>query len=119
MFSLFPNLLALEGFAPFLLRLTIGAVFALWAYGKLKKRASSQDTGLGVVEAIIALGLILGSYTQLAALAAAVILGARLVQKIQKKAFLTDGINYYLILFIISVTLLLTGPGFLAFDLPL
>ncbi len=119
MFSLFPSLLHLEGFAPFLLRLTIGAVFALWAYGKLKKRASTQDTGLGVVEALVALGLILGSYTQLAALVAAVILGARLVQKIQQKAFLTDGVNYYLILFVISVTLLFTGPGLFAFDLPL
>ena len=119
MLSIFPSLLALEGFAPLLLRLTVGAVFALWAYGKLKKRASSQDTVLGCVEGLVALGLILGVYTQLAALIAAVILGARLVQKVQQKAFLTDGVNYYLILFIISVTLLLTGPGFLAFDLPL
>ncbi|MDQ5893084.1 MAG: hypothetical protein QG640_94 [Patescibacteria group bacterium] len=119
MLSIFPSLLAFEGFAPLLLRLTIGAVFALWAYGKLKKRISSQDISFGVVEAIIALGLILGVYTQLAALAAAIILGFRLIQKIQQKAFLTDGVNYYLILFIISLTLLLTGPGFFAFDLPL
>ena len=119
MLSIFPSLLALEGFAPLLLRLTLGAVFALWACGKLKKRTSSQDTVLGVVEGVIALGLILGTYTQLAALVAAVILGARLVQKVQQKAFLTDGINYYLILFIISITLLFTGPGLFAFDLPL
>ncbi|MEK7463722.1 MAG: hypothetical protein AAB610_01210 [Patescibacteria group bacterium] len=119
MLSIFPSLLAFEGFAPLLLRLTVGAVFALWAYGKLKKRTNSQDIGLGVIEALIALGLVLGTLTQIAALVAAIVLGIRLVQKIQQKAFLTDGINYYLILFIISITLLLTGPGFLAFDLPL
>jgi uncharacterized membrane protein YphA (DoxX/SURF4 family) len=119
MFSLFPSLFALDGFAPLLLRLTVGAVFALWAYGKLKKRINSQDTILGSVEAFIAIGIILGAYTQLAALAATIILGVRLIQKIRQKAFLTDGVNYYFILFIISITLLLTGPGFFAFDLPL
>lgn len=119
MLSIFPSLFALEGFAPLLLRLTIGAVFALWAYGKLKKRTDAQNTGLGIVEALVAISLIIGLLTQLSALVAAIILGVRLVQKIQKKAFLTDGVNYYLILFIISITLLLTGPGFFAFDLPL
>ena len=119
MLSIFPSLLALEGFAPLLLRLTVGAVFALWAYGKLKKRTDSQDVAYGVFEALIGLCLIIGFYTQLAALASAIILGVRLCLKVQQKAFLTDGVNYYLILFIISITLLFTGPGFLAFDLPL
>ncbi len=119
MLSLFPSLLALEGFAPLLLRLTLGAVFIAWAYRDFKASPSTRDKVWIVVYDIIAISLIIGLYTQLSALASAIILGSRLFKKIREKAFLTDGVNYYLILFIISLSLLLTGPGFIAFDLPL
>jgi uncharacterized membrane protein YphA (DoxX/SURF4 family) len=119
MLSIFPSLLAFEGFAPLILRLTIGAVFGMWAYGKLKKRENSQDTILGIFEGSIAICFVIGFLTQLAALTSIIVLGSRLVQKVQQKAFLTDGVNYYLILLAISLALLLTGPGFIAFDLSL
>lgn len=119
MFSLFPYLLTFEGFAPFLLRLTLGAVFIFWGYGKLKKRENTNSAILGIVEALSGVLLVIGLYTQLATLVCAVILLMRLIGKIKQKSFLTDGVNYYLILFVISVVLLLTGSGFIAFDLPL
>jgi|SRR3990167_3687342 len=119
MFSLFPNLLAFEGFAPLFLRLTLGAVFILWGYRKLKSRENRNAIMTGSAEALIGVLLIIGLLTQLAALIAIIILAIRLIEKIKGKAFLTDGINYYLILFIISLTLLITGPGFISFDLPL
>ena len=119
MLSIFPSLLAFEGFAPLLLRLVLGAIFIFWAYGKLKKRDGSKEIALGGLEAIIGISLVLGFLTQISALIAAIIFLIRIVQKIGSKAFLTDGINYYFILFIISVCLLFTGAGFIAFDLPL
>lgn len=114
MFSIFPPLLYLSGFAPLFLRLTLGSVFVLWAYKRFK-----TDKIKSIPEGLIGICLILGLATQLAALIAAIILGIRLVKKIKEKAFLTDGVNYYLILFIISISLIFTGAGFIAFDLPL
>ncbi len=119
MLSLFPYLLIYQGFAPLLLRLTLGAIFIFWAYGKLKKRTDIKEILQGLVKAIIGILLVIGLYTQLAALVSVIFLAICLLQKIQKRVFLSDGVNYYLILFIISITLLLTGPGFIAFDLPL
>jgi len=52
----------------------------------------------GAVEIIIALFLIIGLFTQLAALLNAVILVIKLAFKARNKALFTDGINYYVLL---------------------
>jgi len=114
MFSIFPPLLSYSGFAPFLLRLTLGAVLGVWAYKNFK-----TDKKLSILEGILGALLVLGLFTQLASLVTAILLGTRLFSKIRSKTFLTDGVNYYLILFIISICLIFTGAGYLAFDLPL
>ncbi len=119
MLSIFPTLLMLDGFAPLLLRLTLGIVFMLWARDKVRQKSSLKNKQIGVIEIIIGILLIIGYITQIAALAAVILLGIRLIQKIKDKAFFTDGVNYYFILFMIALSLLLTGPGFIAFDLPL
>lgn len=119
MLSIFPNLFFLEGFAPLFLRLTLGAVFILWAYGAFKKSGSYFKPLIAILEGVIGIFLVLGFLTQIAALVSAILLAVRLGHKIKQKAFFTDGINYYFILFIISVCLILTGPGFFAADLPL
>jgi hypothetical protein len=118
MLSIFPSLLMLEGLAPFFLRLTLGIILILWAKSRFKQE-SMRDKQIGGIEFIIAVFLIVGYATQLAALAALLLLGIRLVYKIKEKAFFTNGVNYYFILFIIALSLLLTGPGFFAFDLPI
>ena len=114
MFSIFPPLLTFSSIAPLLLRLTLGVVFVLWAYRKIKINKYQA-----ILEGIIGVLLVFGFITQLASLFATIILGIRLVKKIKEKAFLTDGVNYYLILFVISISLIFTGAGFLALDLPL
>jgi len=119
MLSIFPSLLSFEGFAPLLLRLTLGFIFIYWSYSKLKDRNNSKEISMGIMEILIGLLLIIGFLTQLVALISAIILAIHLIKKIKEKAFLSNGVNYYLILFIISITLLFTGPGFFAFDLPL
>ena len=119
MLSFFPSLLVLEGFAPLLLRIALGSVFVFWAYRKLRSRENTKRIIGGAIEAIIGVFLIVGFLTQLAALISAIILSIHIIAKIKKKEFLTDGVNYYLILLFISLALLLTGAGFIAFDLPL
>ena len=123
MLSIFPSLLILGGFAPPLLRLTLGTIFLFWSYKAFSQKKQgardSSTTILSILEGLAGILLILGLFTQLAALVCIIILGSRLLKKIQEKAFFTDGVNYYFILFIIAVSILLTGPGFIGLDHPL
>ena len=119
MLSIFPSLLAFEGFAPFLLRLILGSVFIFWARKTLKSQTEINQKSFAIFELIIGISLIIGLFTQLSALISLFILGYKLIKKIQSRLFLNDGINYYFILFIISICILISGSGFIAFDLPL
>ena len=118
MLSLFPTLLGYEMIAPFILRLTLGGIFILWAYRKVKHRKSSEDTLMACLELVVGVLLVIGLYTQLAAIVSSLILLNRLVYKVKTKTFFTDGVNYYFIVLVISLSLLVTGPGAFAFDLP-
>jgi uncharacterized membrane protein YphA (DoxX/SURF4 family) len=119
MYSVFPHLLPLADLTPFLLRILLGIIFLEWSYRKFKNKASTKNTTIAISEGTIGIFFFIGFLTQLAALIAVALLGTKLISKIRAKAFLTDGVNYYLILFIISLCLLFSGAGFMAFDLPL
>lgn len=120
MLSAFPYLLSYERLAPLLIRVALGAVFMFSAYKTFTdKTASANRKIVGIIEGVSGILMVIGLWTQIAALVAAVDLLIRLVSKITKRAFLTDGINYYLLLLVMALCLLVTGAGFLAFDLPL
>ncbi len=116
--SLFFQLLAWNQLSPFLIRLALGAVLLHWSYRALKARGGSgRAKTVGALEGIVGILLVIGLWTQAAALVAAIDLLVRIGERISKKAFLTDGVNYYLILLILALSLLVTGPGFFARDL--
>ena len=122
MLSLFPSLLTYQLLAPFLIRLVLGITLAYFGY--LKVRGKGQSSGsnspaYGYVEILIALALVIGLFTQLAALLNALILVIKLGFKTRDGKLFTDGINYYVLLLVMAVSLMFTGPGFFAFDLPL
>lgn len=120
--SLFPYLFTYQELAPFLLRIVLGITLAYFGYRKIQKRGKSSGSNTiiyGAAEIIIALFLIVGLFTQLAALINAIILVIKLAYKIRDKAFLTDGINYYILLLTIAIAVIFLGPGILSFDLPL
>lgn len=120
MLSLFPSLLSWQEASPLVIRLVLGAVLIHWAYRGLRASgAAAQLKALAVVEGLAGIMLVVGLWTQLAALVAAIDLLVRLIGRIMKKSFLTDGVNYYLILLVLSLSLLVTGAGWLAFDLSL
>lgn len=119
MLSLFPSLFTYELVAPLLLRLTLGAILIFWSYGKLKERRSVRANTISIIEGIAGILLVIGLFTQLAALAAAIILIVYLFKKFKAKSLFTDGVNYYFVLLIISLSVLVLGPGIFAFDLPL
>ena len=120
MLSLFPTLLAYERLSPLLIRLTLGIILIYWAYKGLRDaKQTSGKKALDIVEGLVGILLIIGLWTQAAAALAALGFLVCLIGKIRDKAFLTGGVNYVLILFILSLSLMLTGAGFWAFDLPL
>lgn len=120
--SLFPYLFTFDQAAPFILRIVLGVTLAYFGYRKIKKQGKSSGSNslmYGAVEILIAIFLIIGLFTQLAAILNAVILLIKLAYKIRDRAFLTDGINYYVLLLTIAISVALLGPGWFAFDLPL
>lgn len=120
MLSLFPSLLAFDQVAPFIVRLALASVFVFWAYRAFRDtRATAHTKAIGLIEGLAGIFILIGLWTQGAALVAAIDLAIRIGHKIGSRSFLTDGINYYLLLLALSLTLLVTGPGFLGFDLPL
>ena len=122
MLSLFPSLLTYGQVGPLLIRLIVGITLLYFGYKKLMNKGTSSGSnakGYGAVEILISIFLIIGLFTQLAALLNAIILVIKLGFKARDKAFLTDGINYYILLLVMAVSLIFTGTGFFAFDLPL
>ncbi len=122
MLSIFPSLLTYEGLAPFIIRIVLGITLAYFGYEKIKHRGESSGSNsliYGVIEVVIAVFLIVGLFTQLAALLNVLILVIKIGFKIKEKAFLSDGINYYVLLLAMALSLVFTGAGWFAFDWPL
>lgn len=119
MFSFFPTLLSFQQISPLLLRLTLGIIFLYWAYKGFVKKDNKRGTALCILDFILGILFVIGLFTQLSAMIACVVLLIANIYKIKTGSFFTDGINYYFILFIISISLLITGPGLYSFDLPL
>jgi uncharacterized membrane protein YphA (DoxX/SURF4 family) len=120
MLSIFPSLLSYEQVGPLLIRLMVGITLVYFGYQKTLKKGTSSGSNAkayGVVEIIVGLFLVIGLFTQLAALLNALILVIKLGFKVRDGAFLTDGINYYILLLVMAISLLFTGPGFFAYDM--
>jgi uncharacterized membrane protein YphA (DoxX/SURF4 family) len=132
MLNPFPELLALGFFAPTILRIAAGAMFLYAARHHWEHREQIGSLHFPVVgrgnwiawaailfHFVIGLMLIFGYYTQYAAVLAAV--GAFkgiLLGKSYPDAFMFSR-STYVLLVILSLSLLITGAGAFAFDLPL
>lgn len=122
MLSIIPSLLTYEDLGPFIIRLALGITLAYFGYRKIVERGHSSGSNskiYGVVEVIVAVFLIVGLFVQIAALINVLILVIKLGHKIKDKAFLTDGINYYILLLAMALSIVFTGAGAFAVDLPL
>lgn len=120
MLSLFPSLLSWNQLSPLIIRVVLGVVMFYWGYKGLRDKSTSGTKKLGNAgEAIIGILLVIGLWTQAAAGIAAIGLIVCIVGKIKSKAFLTDGVNYTLLLLVLALSLLVTGAGAFSFDLPL
>lgn len=120
MLSLFPSLLSWGELAPFLIRITLGVVLVYWAYDAFHNSLSGTEHKVfGAIEGIAGILFLIGLWTQLVAIVISLYLIYLLIDKARSRSFMTDGINYYFILLVMSLSLIVSGAGFFAFDLPL
>ncbi|MDQ2932800.1 MAG: hypothetical protein M3Q80_00260 [bacterium] len=120
MLTAFPSLLAFDQISPLLIRIVLGTTLAHFGYKKMKEQgqvSGSNSKIYGVVEIIIAAFLIVGLFTQLAAILNAFILVVKLGHKGREGALFSDGINYYVLLLTMAVSLIFTGAGYYALDI--
>ena len=133
MLNLFPELL-IPTLGPVILRLAIGLIFidlGLLKFRDEKARwiASFETLGLRPTDlfvslyALLQIGggilLLIGLWTQAAALAFAIFTGIELFVEWRAREVLKRDLVFYLLLFVISLSLLLSGAGGYAIDIPL
>lgn len=113
--TLFPDLLTFGLIAPFLLRIAAGLFVGYVGLERYKK----PYKWLWVIHAICAILLVVGLYTQIAAILSIAVLKFNYIvdKKVSKPT--KEHLMLYVIVEIILLSLLFTGPGFFAFDLPL
>lgn len=134
MLNPFPDLLVYSTFGPLILRVVLGLIFLDLGVLKLKrekpqwtaslealhlKPAKAIVTLIGIIEILGAIMLIIGLYTQVAALAFAIITALEFYIEYRDASLLKRNIVFYLLLLAISISLLLTGAGAYAKDIPL
>jgi len=114
MLSVFPELLWLAPLSAFLIRVAVGIVLG---YSALQHFKTSETTSrpFAIAEGTTAIGLILGLYTQPVAILGVLIAGAWIVLPRLR----TVALGTALLSLVLCVTLLITGAGPFAFDLPL
>ena len=114
MLSLLPQILFLGAFAATLIRLTLSVMFAIQAWRNASK-IGIAPRAFALIEAGIAAALFAGAWTQAAAIVAVVALAISLLAP-QFRAWPRSTVAMMLIM---SITLIVTGAGAFAFDLPL
>lgn len=134
MLNPFPELLVYSMVAPFILRVVSGLIFADLGYlafrGEKERWADSlailkiPRPGLavkviGIIEIVGGVMLLAGFYTQVAALVLAVLTFAESYVEYKNPDVLKRNLVFYVMLFAIVLSLLFSGAGAFAFDLPL
>lgn len=112
MLSLFPYALSFTMFAPFLFRVTLATVLGYAARGHVQM-SEIRMRALAAVEFIIAGFILAGLWTQAAALAAVIVAGIWFFFPMR-----TYAVSTILLSALIAISLIITGAGRFAFDLP-
>ncbi|MSU45128.1 MAG: hypothetical protein EXS47_00630 [Candidatus Zambryskibacteria bacterium] len=113
--SIFPDLLTFNLLAPALLRLACG-LFLLYLGWERYKKPYKWSLFAYVIVGIL---LILGLYTQIAVIVALIILKFDFWESRKTTSISREKYILQVMVNVVLISLLFTGPGFLAFDLPL
>lgn len=113
--SFFPDLLTYSMVGPLLLRLAMVFFVGYLSLQRLKE----NNVLIAIPTTIVGILLLLGLYTQIASILGIIIISTDYWINKGSVSFNTERKLLYGIVKIILLSLLFTGPGFLAFDLPL
>lgn len=113
MLSLFPSLFDYSFFGITFLRVVLALVIAWCAWEKPK-----EQWPMKLVQGIIAVLLLIGLFTQAAALLLAIIATANLIMKKENRNN-RDWVTSRVLIIALALALVLFGPGAWAIDLPL
>lgn len=134
MLNPFPGLLLYSMLAPFFLRVVAGFIFIdlgllswrkereRWVISLKAIRIPKPEVAvrvIGIVEVLAGAMLLAGFYTQIAALILAILTLAEAYIEYKDPAILKRNLVFYILLFAITLSLLFSGAGAYAFDLPL
>ncbi len=133
MLNPFPQLLDFALFAPLILRLAAGLIMIGFGKEHLKRESNWKSffdviglrpAGLyigiiGTLEIIAGVMLVAGLGTQLAAIFASVIVAAATVIESKNDRLLKRDLVFYILLLCVCLSLILSGAGIPALDLPL
>lgn len=114
MLSLFPEILFLAPVATFAIRISVALLLALAGREHFTKRESLLKA-FAVLEVVLAASLAAGAWTQAVALFALLALGAGLFYP-RLRFYPVSTVALALVM---AATLVVTGPGAIALDLPL
>jgi uncharacterized membrane protein YphA (DoxX/SURF4 family) len=134
MLNPFPSLLTYSTLAPFILRLVLAFIVLDLGFLKLGKEKSRWIASLqalhlkpadlwlkamALIDIVGGIMLLVGWYTQIAALAFVIIFGIEFYVEYKDGSILRRDLTFYLLVLAIAVSLLLSGAGAFAFDIPL
>lgn len=132
--SIFPSLLLFQYYAPLILRVALGVIFVDFGWAKLTTQKTEKarffdsiklkpgNTFVWIIaltEIVSGIFLIAGFLTQIGALVVIIISLASLYLKKKYPSSFASSFGFLFLIFIISLSLILTGPGKFALDLPL
>lgn len=113
--SIFPDLLTFSMAGPVLLRIAV----VIFVANLAKQRIGEKNILIAVPSIVVGLLLVLGLYTQVAAILGILVISGDYMLSKASFTFSWERKILYGVIKLILLSLLLTGPGFLAFDLPL
>lgn len=114
MLSLLPQILFLSPVAATLIRLTVALMLAYSSW-RNASRPGYDVRAFALLEALVAAAVFAGAWTQAAAIIGALMLGLSLIMT----RFSVWPRSTVVMLLVMTLTLIVTGPGAIAFDLPL
>lgn len=130
----FPDLLTFSILSPFLLRIVLAFIVINLGYLKIGKENKSWQALfelihfhpakyfvklLAGIEIIGGLFLISGAYTQLTAMVFSILFFCEAILEYKEESLEARNLTFYILIFVISVSLIFTGAGAFALDLGL
>lgn len=133
MLNPFPELLAFGLLAPFIIRICLGTIFVRHGYFKLFKNhesaigsfkmagewAKALVIAVGSIELIGGIMLLAGFLTQVVALSLAALVLVVTILKTKSDNVPGRDLGFMAFLFLTLISLIFSGAGFFAFDIPL